>query len=65
MGWTKVDTREPHVCDRPRFVGEGGISGGDVIRCDCGQHWKVVSVDHGVQWDPLPRGVLIWEKLDL
>lgn len=63
MGWTKVDMKEPHVCDKPYYAGEG-VSTGDVVRCDCGLHWKCTGVDHGMQWDPFPRGVLQWKKIN-
>lgn len=61
MGWTKVAPVVRHNCDRPYHVGDGVVAG-DVIRCDCGQHWKCTGSDWGMQWDPYPRGVLLWEK---
>lgn len=61
MGWTKVEVVKPHRCDMPYFV-TPEIETGDVIVCDCGQHWKCVGAFHGMQWDPLPKGVLNWEK---
>lgn len=62
MGWTKVETDKPHRCDKPYFFNEG-ITVGDTIRCDCGQHWEAVGTDWGMQWDPYSRGVLKWKKV--
>lgn len=64
MGWTKVVSRDTHVCDIPRYAGEG-IVDGDVIRCDCGQHWECTGKEYGMQWDPLPRPVLRWERVSI
>jgi len=66
MSWEKVSSpKDEHRCSKPRYVGEG-FDNGDIIRCEeCGQHWKCTGAEWGMQWDPLPRGELKWEKGNL
>jgi hypothetical protein len=62
MSWKKVSSpKDVHRCDKPRYVNEG-VDIGDIIECDCGQQWKCIGAEYGMQWDPLPRGELRWEK---
>lgn len=66
MTWVMVQKkRDPHVCDKPYYAGQG-VDDGDIIRCtDCNQAWLCTGKEYGVQWDPFPTPVLKYERVSL
>jgi hypothetical protein len=62
--WELVYENKPHYCTKPQLAASHpDLTVGCIIKCtECGQHWKYIGTDSGMQWDPYPA-VINWEKI--
>lgn len=60
--WVRREV-DKHTCARPGW--DRDVRRGDIWRCgECGQHWMVEVIEHGMQWDPIDPPALKWRKYE-